>query len=82
MVPGSSPGIGPLRLPVIGPISSGTWWLAIGYTGEGVGPSHLFRKILASLYLGEENQWTDLSTPNWRSRLSYFGRVRAGRRRE
>jgi hypothetical protein len=40
----------------------------MGYTGNGVGPSHLAGKILSSLCLDQEDEWTDLPMVNWRPR--------------
>lgn len=47
-------------------MEGGRWFFGVGYTGNGVGPSHLGGKILASLCLDEENEWTGLPLVNWR----------------
>lgn len=44
--------VSPTHLPVIGSLDRGRVHYAFGYTGNGVGPSHLAGRILASLALG------------------------------
>ncbi|HXH28295.1 MAG TPA: FAD-binding oxidoreductase, partial [Candidatus Polarisedimenticolia bacterium] len=46
--------------PYAGTLSGGHVHYALGYTGNGVAPSHLFGRILASRVLGVENDLTRL----------------------
>jgi glycine/D-amino acid oxidase-like deaminating enzyme len=46
--------VSPTHLPVVGSLEEGRVHYACGYTGNGVGPSHLAGKILASLTLARE----------------------------
>ncbi len=48
------------HLPFVGTLPSGNVHYGFGYTGNGVGPSHLVGRILASLALGEEDERTRL----------------------
>ena len=53
------------HLPVFGTVPGGRIHFGAGYTGNGVGPSWLGGKILASLALGTDDEW---------SRLPFVGR--------
>jgi glycine/D-amino acid oxidase-like deaminating enzyme len=44
--------VSPTHDPSIRTLSGGRAWAAFGYTGNGVGPSHLFGRVLADLALG------------------------------
>jgi glycine/D-amino acid oxidase-like deaminating enzyme len=46
--------VSPTHLPVVGSLEEGRVHYACGYTGNGVGPSHLAGRILASLTLARE----------------------------
>jgi glycine/D-amino acid oxidase-like deaminating enzyme len=48
------------HLPFVGTLPGGCVHYGLGYTGNGVGPSHLVGRILASLALGEEDERTRL----------------------
>ena len=49
-----------LHTPFAGTLPSGNVHYALGYTGNGVGPAHLFGKIMAARALGVENEFTRL----------------------
>ena len=51
--------ISPAHLPSVGPLGDRLSWAA-GYTGNGVGPSHLCGRILARLALGRADALTAL----------------------
>jgi glycine/D-amino acid oxidase-like deaminating enzyme len=51
--------VSPIHLPFAGTIG-GRVHFALGYTGNGVGPSHMLGRILASLALGRRDEWTAL----------------------
>jgi glycine/D-amino acid oxidase-like deaminating enzyme len=56
--------VSPTPLPAIVTLSGGRAWAAFGYTGNGVGPSHLAARSLASLALGRRDSaagwaWVD-----------------------
>jgi glycine/D-amino acid oxidase-like deaminating enzyme len=53
--------VSPTHLPVIGTLEGGRVHYAFGYTGNGVGPSHLAGRILASLALGRRDAPTRLA---------------------
>jgi glycine/D-amino acid oxidase-like deaminating enzyme len=44
--------VSPTHLPAIVTLEGGRAWAAFGYTGNGVGPSHLAGRSLAALALG------------------------------
>jgi hypothetical protein len=44
----------------VGSLSGGRAHYTFGYTGNGVGPSHLVGRVLASLALGRRDRWTAL----------------------
>jgi glycine/D-amino acid oxidase-like deaminating enzyme len=48
--------VSPTHLPVIGSLADGRVHFACGYTGNGVGPSHLAGRVLASLALDRRDQ--------------------------
>ncbi|HEV2813044.1 MAG TPA: FAD-binding oxidoreductase [Solirubrobacteraceae bacterium] len=52
--------IAPSRMLTLGSLPSGRVHFAYGYTGNGVGPSQLAGRILASLALGRRDEWTAL----------------------
>jgi glycine/D-amino acid oxidase-like deaminating enzyme len=52
--------VSPTHLPVVVPLDGGRALVAAGYTGNGVGPSHLGGKILASLALHADDGFTRL----------------------
>jgi glycine/D-amino acid oxidase-like deaminating enzyme len=52
--------ISPSRLATLGSLPSERVHFAFGYTGNGVGPSQLAGRVLASLALGRNDEWTAL----------------------
>ena len=54
----------PTHLPSVVKIGSDPVYAAFGYTGNGVGPSHLIGKILSSLVLGAPDELTRLPLVN------------------
>ncbi len=52
--------VSPTHLPVVGSLGDRVHY-AVGYTGNGVGPSHLAGRILASLALGRRDATTGLA---------------------
>jgi glycine/D-amino acid oxidase-like deaminating enzyme len=52
--------IAPSRMLVVGSLPSGRVHFAYGYTGNGVGPSQLAGRVLASLALDRRDEWTAL----------------------
>jgi glycine/D-amino acid oxidase-like deaminating enzyme len=58
--------VSPLHHPVFGTLDSGTIHYALGYTGNGVGPSHLAGRVLSALATGTEDPVTDLPMVNRR----------------
>ena len=58
--------VSPTHLPAIVTLSGGRTWAAFGYTGNGVGPSHLAARSLASLALGRRDaaaRWAWIDPP-------------------
>ena len=58
--------VSPTHLPAIVTLSGGRAWAAFGYTGNGVGPSHLAARSLASLALGRRDaaaRWAWIDPP-------------------
>lgn len=51
----------PTHLPAIHTLGHGNGWAAAGYTGNGVGPSNMVGRTLASLALGIEDDHTSLA---------------------
>jgi glycine/D-amino acid oxidase-like deaminating enzyme len=47
--------VSPTHLPAVVTLPGGRAWAAFGYTGNGVGPSHLAGRTLAALALGSRN---------------------------
>jgi glycine/D-amino acid oxidase-like deaminating enzyme len=52
--------VSPTHLPVIVPLPGGPAFTAAGYTGNGVGPSYMVGKVLASLALDRRDEYTSL----------------------
>jgi glycine/D-amino acid oxidase-like deaminating enzyme len=52
--------VSPTHLPVVASLPGLPAWAAFGYTGNGVGPSHLLGRTLASLALDRRNPVTRL----------------------
>jgi glycine/D-amino acid oxidase-like deaminating enzyme len=46
----------PTHLPAVHTLASGRAWVAAGYTGNGVGPSNMVGRTLASLALGRDDE--------------------------
>jgi glycine/D-amino acid oxidase-like deaminating enzyme len=57
--------VSPSHLPSIATLGPRTW-AAFGYTGNGVGPSHMFGGVLASLALGETPSFPLIDPPGGR----------------
>ena len=58
--------VSPTHLPAIVTLTGGRAWAAFGYTGNGVGPSHLAARSLASLALGRRDapaRWAWIDPP-------------------
>ena len=51
----------PTHLPTVSSLPGGRAWVAAGYTGNGVGPSNMVGRTLASLALGREDDHTRLA---------------------
>lgn len=51
----------PTHLPAIHTLGQGNAWAAAGYTGNGVGPSNMIGRTLASLALGRSDEHTDFA---------------------
>lgn len=51
----------PTHLPAIRTLGHGNAWAAAGYTGNGVGPSNMVGRTLASLALAHKDEHTDLA---------------------
>jgi glycine/D-amino acid oxidase-like deaminating enzyme len=56
--------VSPTHLPVIGSLADARVHFACGYTGNGVGPSHLAGRVLASLALGRRDAPSRLAIVN------------------
>jgi glycine/D-amino acid oxidase-like deaminating enzyme len=52
--------VSPTHLPVVVPLPGGRAFTAAGYTGNGVGPSHMVGRTLASLALGRDDEYSRL----------------------
>jgi len=52
--------VSPTHLPVVIPLSGGRAFAAAGYTGNGVGPSHLVGRTLAALALDRRDEYSRL----------------------
>ena len=58
--------VSPMHLPWFGTLQGGRGWAAFGYTGNGVGPSHLAGRSLAALALGRTEaaaRWAWIDPP-------------------
>ena len=55
--------VSPSHLPQIGTLDDGPVHYAFGFTGNGVGPSHLAGRVLAALVLGERDRTLALVDP-------------------
>ena len=55
--------VSPSHLPQVGTLADGPVHYAFGFTGNGVGPSHLAGDVLASLALGEDDRRLALVDP-------------------
>jgi glycine/D-amino acid oxidase-like deaminating enzyme len=53
--------VSPTHLPVVVPLRGGNAFTAAGYTGNGVGPSHLVGRVLASLALDRRDDHSRLA---------------------
>jgi glycine/D-amino acid oxidase-like deaminating enzyme len=51
----------PTHLPAVHTLPGGRAWAAAGYTGNGVGPSNMVGRSLASLVLGRDDEHTSLA---------------------
>jgi len=51
----------PTHLPAVHTLPGGRAWVAAGYTGNGVGPSNMVGRSLASLALGRDDEHTNLA---------------------
>jgi glycine/D-amino acid oxidase-like deaminating enzyme len=51
----------PTHLPAVTTLGQGNAFVAAGYTGNGVGPSNMVGRTLASLALGKEDEHTQLA---------------------
>jgi glycine/D-amino acid oxidase-like deaminating enzyme len=52
--------VSPSHIPQVGTLPSGRVHFALGFTGNGVGPTHLAGRALASLALERSDRWTSL----------------------
>jgi glycine/D-amino acid oxidase-like deaminating enzyme len=52
--------VSPIHLPLIAPLRGGCTFAAAGYTGNGVGPSHMVGSALASLALDRRDEYSRL----------------------
>jgi glycine/D-amino acid oxidase-like deaminating enzyme len=52
--------VSPTHLPIVVPLPGGRAFAAAGYTGNGVGPSHLVGRILAALALDRRDEYSRL----------------------
>lgn len=57
----------PTHLPAVHTLKSGRAWIAAGYTGNGVGPSNMVGRTLASLALGRDDEDAHLAFVDPRS---------------
>ena len=61
--------VSPTHLPVFGTLAGGSVHYALGFTGNGVAPSHLAGQALADLVAGEQTEMTRLPMVNAKPRL-------------
>ena len=60
--------VGPTHLPAFGTVEPGNVHYAVGYTGNGVAPSHLAGRVLADLATGEDSDVVRLPMVNPKTR--------------
>jgi glycine/D-amino acid oxidase-like deaminating enzyme len=60
--------VGPTHLPAFGTVEPGNVHYAVGYTGNGVAPSHLAGRVLADLITGVDSDLVRLPVVNPRTR--------------
>ena len=77
--------VSPTHLPVVMRVGADSVYGAFGYTGNGVGPSHLIGGVLASLALDRHDERTSLALvepdpagPQRPARLGRGNAIRAG----
>jgi glycine/D-amino acid oxidase-like deaminating enzyme len=61
--------VSPTHLPTFGTLDPGNLFFALGYTGNGVAPSHLAGKVLADLVTGADTDATRLPMVNPKPRM-------------
>jgi glycine/D-amino acid oxidase-like deaminating enzyme len=61
--------VSPTHLPTFGTLDPGNLFFALGYTGNGVAPSHLAGKVLADLVNGADTDATRLPMVNPKPRM-------------
>ena len=61
--------VSPTHLPTFGSLEPGNLYYALGYTGNGVAPSHLAGKVIADLVTGADTDSTRLPMVNRKPRL-------------
>jgi glycine/D-amino acid oxidase-like deaminating enzyme len=61
--------VSPTHLPVFGSLEPGNLFYALGYTGNGVAPTHLAGQVLADLVLGRDTDAVRLPMVNPKPRL-------------
>ena len=61
--------VSPTHLPTFGRLDSGNLYYAVGYTGNGVAPSHLAGQVLADLITGQDTETVRLPMVNPKPRL-------------
>ncbi len=61
--------VSPTHLPVFGALEPGNLYFALGYTGNGVAPTHLAGQVLADLVTGRDTDAVRLPMVNPRPRL-------------
>jgi glycine/D-amino acid oxidase-like deaminating enzyme len=61
--------VSPTHLPTFGSLAPGNLFYALGYTGNGVAPTHLAGKVIADLVTGDDTDATRLPMVNPKPRL-------------
>jgi glycine/D-amino acid oxidase-like deaminating enzyme len=61
--------VSPTHLPTFGSLEPGNLYYALGYTGNGVAPSHLAGRVIADLVTGADTDSTGLPMVNRKPRL-------------
>ena len=61
--------VSPTHLPTFGSLAPGNVYYALGYTGNGVAPSHLAGKVIADLVRGDDTDATRLPMVNPKPRM-------------